>query len=177
MQIVIESLALAAFGTMLRTTEEPLLRKLLRYVMSDEARHVAFGVLSLAEYYRDMSEADLKDRQEFLVENTLRNRLRSTTPEIWQRMGVDAEAVYPCIAEAAGRIKVHPFAGFQRGFFAKLVPNVRKLGLLDANDGYLRKHWEEAGLLEFEFADDTGSDYASYDAVAADRAAAAAAAS
>jgi len=177
MQIVIESLALAAFGTMLRTTEEPLLRKLLRYVMSDEARHVAFGVLSLAEYYRDMSEADLKDRQEFLVENTLRNRLRSTTPEIWRRMGVDAEAVYPCIAEAAGRIKVHPFAGFQRGFFAKLVPNVRKLGLLDANDGYLRKHWEEAGLLEFEFADDTGSDYANYDAVAADRAAAAAAAS
>jgi hypothetical protein len=47
MQIVIESLALAAFGNMLRTTEEPLLRKLLRYVMSDEARHVAFGVLSL----------------------------------------------------------------------------------------------------------------------------------
>src|SRR4029453_16761893 len=47
MQIVIESLALAVFGTMLRNTEEPLLRKLLRYVMSDEARHVAFGVLSV----------------------------------------------------------------------------------------------------------------------------------
>ena len=47
MQIVIESLALAAFGSMLRNTEEPLLKKLLRYVMSDEARHVAFGVLSL----------------------------------------------------------------------------------------------------------------------------------
>ena len=54
----------------------------------------------------------------------------------------------------------------------KLVPNVRKLGLLDANDGYLRKAWGEAGLLEFEFADDTGSDYDSYDAVAADRRAA-----
>ena len=60
--------------------------------------------------------------------------------------------------------------GFARGFFAKLVPNVRKLGLLDANDGYLRERWGEAGLLEFEFADDTGSDYASYDAVAQDRA-------
>ena len=60
--------------------------------------------------------------------------------------------------------------GFQNAFFAKLVPNVRKLGLLDANDGYLRKQWGEAGLLEFEFADDTGTDYASYDEVAADRA-------
>ena len=172
MQIVIESLALAAFGTMLRSTEEPLLKKLLRYVMSDEARHVAFGVLSLSEYYADMSEADLKDRQEFLIENTLRNRLRSTTPEIWERMGVQAETVYPAIMEAAGKTKVNPYAGFQRGFFAKLVPNVRKLGLLDANDGYLRNAWGEAGLLEFEFADDTGSDYASYDAVAQDRAAA-----
>jgi hypothetical protein len=175
MQIVIESLALAAFGSLLRTTDEPLLRKLLRYVMSDEARHVAFGVLSLSEYYRDLPAAELKDRQEFLVENTLRNRARSTTPEVWERMGVSAEAVYPAIAEAAGRIKVHPFAGFQRAFFAKLVPNVRKLGLLDANDGYLRRHWGEAGLLEFEFADDTATDYETYDAVAADRTAASAA--
>jgi hypothetical protein len=173
MQIVIESLALAAFGSMLRTTEEPLLRKLLRYVMSDEARHVAFGVLSLSEYYGELSEAELKDRQEFLLENTLRNRSRSTTPEIWERMGVSAEAVYPVIVEAAGKIKVNPYAAFQRGFFSKLVPNVRKLGLLDANDGYLRRHWGEAGLLEYEFADDTGSDYESYDAVAQDRAAAA----
>jgi hypothetical protein len=175
MQIVIESLALAAFGTMLRSTEEPLLKKLLRYVMSDEARHVAFGVLSLSEYYADLPEAELKDRQDFLIENTLRNRARSTTPEIWERMGVSAQTVYPAIMEAAGKAKVNPYAGFQRGFFAKLVPNVRKLGLLDANDGYLRRHWEEAGLLEFEFADDTGSDYETYDAVARDRAAAAAA--
>ncbi len=172
MQIVIESLALAAFGTMLRNTDEPLLRKLLRYVMSDEARHVAFGVLSLSEYYAGLTEPELKDRQEFLVENTLRNRARSTTPEVWERMGVSAQAVYPVIVEAAGKVKVSPYAGFQRAFFAKLVPNVRKLGLLDANDGYLRRHWGEAGLLEFEFADDTGSDYESYDAVARDRAAA-----
>ena len=46
------------------------------------------------------------------------------------------------------------------------MPNVRKLGLLDANNGYLRKRWGEAGLLEFEFADDTGSDYETYDEVA-----------
>jgi hypothetical protein len=63
-------------------------------------------------------------------------------------------------------------ASFQRGFFAKLVPNVRKLGLLDANNGYLREQWGKAGLLEFEFAQDTASDFEAYDAVAQDRAAA-----
>jgi hypothetical protein len=173
MQIVIESLALAAFGSMLRVTEEPLLRKLLRYVMSDEARHVAFGVLSLSEYYGNLSEAELKDRQEFLLENTLRNRSRATTPEIWERLGTSIAAVGPALLAGAEKVKVNPLAGFQRGFFSKLVPNVRKLGLLDANDGYLRRHWGEAGLLEFEFADDTGADYETYDAVAQDRAAAA----
>ncbi len=171
MQIVIESLALAAFGDMLRRTKEPLLTKLLRYVMSDEARHVAFGVLTLSEFYRDLSEAELLERQEFMVDATLNSRSRATTPEVWERMGTTAEAVLPFIMQAAEKAKLNPMRGFARGFFAKLVPNVRKLGLLDANNGYLREKWGEAGLLEFEFADDTGSDYESYDAVAQDRAA------
>ncbi|HSL59420.1 MAG TPA: hypothetical protein VK866_16350, partial [Acidimicrobiales bacterium] len=111
---------------------------------------------------------------EFLCENTLRNRARSTTPEVWERMGVNVEAVVPFLLEAAQQSGTNPAASFQRGFFAKLVPNVRKLGLLDANDGYLRERWGEAGLLEFEFAEDTASDYEAYDAVANDRAAAAA---
>jgi hypothetical protein len=172
MQIIIESLALAAFGEMLRKTEEPLLRKLLRYVLADEARHVAFGILTLGELYQDLSASELKERQEFLAENTLRSRLRSTTPEMWERLGLDVDAVLPFLFEAANTLGFQPNARFQRAFFSKLVPNVRKLGLLDANDGYLRQLWGEAGLLQYEFGDDTASDYADYDAVAQDRAAA-----
>jgi hypothetical protein len=171
MQIIIESLALAAFGDLLRRTSEPLLQKLLRYVMSDEARHVAFGIVSLNELYRGLSAAELKERQEFLVENTLRNRLRSTTPEVWERMGVSVDAVLPYLMEAAGKLGTGPFVAFQKAFFSKLVPNVRKLGLLDANDGWLRQQWAEAGLLQYEHADDTATDFEAYDAVAADRAA------
>ena len=150
---------------------EPLLTKLLRYIMADEARHVAFGIVSLSEYYRGLSAAELQERQEFLLENTLRNRLRSITPEVWEHMGVSRRSGLPYLYEAAGQVELGPFESFQRAFFAKLVPNVRKLGLLDANDGYLRQQWGEAGLLEFEHADDTATDFESYDAVAADRAA------
>jgi hypothetical protein len=171
MQIVIESLALAAFGDMARRIEEPLLKRLLRYVMADEARHVAFGILSLGEYYEHLSAAELKDRQDFLLEHTVHARARSTTPEVWDRMGVPVGAVVPYIMEAAAALESSPFQNFQNGFFAKLVPNVRRLGLLDANDGYLRERWGAAGLLEFEFAADTSADYAAYDAVAADRSA------
>jgi hypothetical protein len=155
---------------MLRATEEPLLVKLLRYVMSDEARHVAFGVLSLSEYYQELTDAELMERQEFLLENTLRSRARSTMPELWERMGTTADEVVPSLIEASATLDRNQFAVFQRNFFAKLVPNVRKLGLLDANDGHLRAKWAEAGLMEFEFADDTSADYESYDEVARDRA-------
>jgi len=171
MQIIIESLALAAFGDMARRTQEPLLKKLLRYVMADEARHVAFGVLSLGEFYEHLSSAELKERQDFLLEHTVNSRARSTTPEVWERMGVAVGDVVPFIVEAAASMRSTPFQNFQTGFFAKLVPNVRRLGLLDANNGYLRERWGAAGLLAFEFAEDTSADYATYDAVAEDRAA------
>ena len=59
MQIMVEGLALAAFGMAYQTTNEPLLKQLLRYVMSDEARHVAFGVLSLKEVYEGMTDAEM----------------------------------------------------------------------------------------------------------------------
>ncbi len=172
MQIIIESLALAAFGDMLRRTTEPLLRKLLRYVMADEARHVAFGVLSLSEFYKGLNATELKERQEFLLENTLRNRMRSNTPEVWDRMGVSAEVMMPYLLEAAESMGHSAFAAFQQHFFSKLVPNVRKLGLLDANNGFLREQWGAAGLLQWEFADDTSADYTSYDEVNKDRLAA-----
>ena len=166
MQIVIESLALAAFGGMLRNATEPLLKKLLRYVIADEARHVAFGVLSLSEYYADLSEAELKDRQDILLDATINNRARNTTPEVWERMGVGPE-VFPFLKEAAARRGGSVDSGFVANFYAKLVPNVRKLGLLDANDGYLRERWGAAGLLRFEGSADTADDYDTY-AIGAD---------
>jgi hypothetical protein len=115
-----------------------------------------------------------RDRGQLVkLDATLNSRARATTPEVWKRMGASAEQVVPFMVQAAQKTKSNPVGGLARGFFAKLVPNVRKLGLLDANDGYLRRRWGEAGLLEFEFefADDTGSDYESYDAVARDQAA------
>ena len=51
MQVLIEGLALAAFGVHRDITGNPLVKQLLAYVMQDEARHVAFGRLALRDYY------------------------------------------------------------------------------------------------------------------------------
>jgi len=93
MQIMIEGLALAAFGAIHLITPEPLLKQLLRYVMSDEARHVAFGVLTLRDYYEELSASELRYRQEFAFEAAERLRNRFFMLEVWDRMGVDCRAV------------------------------------------------------------------------------------
>ena len=168
MQVMVEGLALAAFGFMHQMTDEPLLKKLLRYVMSDEARHVAFGVLSLKEVYAEMSDAELRDRQEFAYEAAVRMRDRFLSQEVWERMGVAPKDVLPIVLRDPTRDL------FQQMLFSKIVPNCKKLGLLDAGDGWLRDRYTELGVIQFEDWVDTGEEYEDLDAVAQDRAAAAA---
>ena len=156
MQIMVEGLALAAFGFMHQMSTEPLLKKLLRYVMSDEARHVAFGVLSLKEYYAGLSDAELKERQEFAFEAAVRMRDRFLQQEVWERMGLKPKEVLPLLIDNPNRLL------FQQMLFTKIVPNCRKLGLLDANDGWLRHKFEELGVIEFEHLTDTGDEYEAF---------------
>src|SRR3954464_5178445 len=163
MQVMVEGLALAAFGFMHQMTTEPLLKQLLRYVMSDEARHVAFGVLSLKEAYDGMSAAEIRERQEFAFEAAVRMRDRFLQQEVFEHFGVDVKDAVHLVMQAPDR-KV-----FQSMLFSKIVPNVKKLGLLDAGDGWLRERFTELGVIQFEDWTDTGEEYATLDEVSKDR--------
>jgi rubrerythrin len=164
MQIMVEGLALAAFGFMQQFADDPLLKKLLRYVMADEARHVAFGVLSLQEIYPQMTQAEIRERQEFAFESGLRMRDRFLQQEVWERMGVDVRKAVKYQLDAPAEMQE-----FQAMLFSKIVPNTKKLGLLDAGDGWLRKRYEEIGVIQFEDWEDTTTEYEALDGVAADR--------
>jgi hypothetical protein len=153
MQIMVEGLALAAFGFMHQMTTEPLLKKLLRYVMSDEARHVAFGVLSLKEYYAGLDIHEIRERQEFAFEAAVRMRDRFLQQEVFERMGVDVKDALTLVLEDETR------AMFQGMLFSKIVPNCKKLGLLDAGDGWLRDRFTELGVIQFEDWTDTYEEY------------------
>ena len=163
MQIMVEGLALAAFGFMHQMTTEPLLKKLLRYVMSDEARHVAFGVLSLQEFYKELNSAEIRERQEFAFEAAVRMRDRFLQQEVWERRGVDVKEALTLVLQDDGRKQ------FQNILFSKIVPNCKKLGLLDAGDGWLRDRFTDLGVIQFEDWADTETEYADLDEVARDR--------
>lgn len=161
MQIMVEGLALAAFGFMHMLVNEPLLKRLLRYVMSDEARHVAFGVLSLKEFYSGLNSKEIRERQEFAYEAALRLKNRFFAQDVWERLGVEPKKILEFL-------KNNPDPGeetFQSMLFSKIVPNCRKLGLLDAGDGWLRVKFEEIGIIQYEHFIDTSEEYALLDAV------------
>ncbi len=158
MQIMVEGLALAAFGMAYQTTTEPLFKQLLKYVMSDEARHVAFGVLSLKEYYEGLTDSEMADRQEFAFDAAIRMRDRFLQQEVWERLGVDPKQAIKIFR--TGDRNEDPF---QQLLFSKIVPNCSKLGLLDANGGWLRKRFDTIGVTQFEHNADTGEEYLDFD--------------
>jgi len=59
-------------------------------------------------------------------------------------------------------MKVHTQApdrdDFQILLFSKIVPNLRKLGLLDAADGWLRQKFTDMGAIAFEHLTDSTED-------------------
>jgi hypothetical protein len=153
MQVVIEGLALAAFGFQYRLSPDPLLKQITRYVLADEARHVAFGVLSLREAYAAMSAAEIRERQEFCFEASLRMRDRYLAQEVWQALDLPVAECTELMLRSPAQLE------FRRALFAKVVPNLKSLGLLDAGDGWLRTKFGELGVLEFENDTDTSLEY------------------
>jgi hypothetical protein len=91
--------------------------------MQDEARHVAFGRMALRDYYGQLSDAELREREEFVIEGCylMRNRLRGA--EVLENFGVPA-------AEAVELSEQSEFLHlFRKLLFSRIVPCVKDIGL------------------------------------------------
>ena len=141
MQIMVEGLALAAFSFIHQMSTEPLIRDITHRIMQDEARHVAFGVLSLKGVYTDMTAQELGDREEFIVESSRLMRDRLLAEEVWAHMGMPVDE---CLAIAANSESMRLFRSM---LFSKIVPNVKRLGLLTPR---VRRGFEELDVIQFE---------------------------
>jgi hypothetical protein len=145
MQIMVEGLALGAFGAIRHATHEPLLRELLGYVITDEARHVHYGVLSLASHYREaLSERERREREDWAFEFALllRNRFlvheiheefyaHAMTRKAWDALVLDSDLMQ----------------AFRKTMFRRIIPNLKRIGLLSER---IKPRYRELGLLEYE---------------------------
>ncbi|MET9518600.1 ferritin-like domain-containing protein [Streptomyces sp. NPDC002994] len=139
MQVLIEGLALAAFGMIRDTTDKPLPKQILAYVMQDEARHVAFGRMALRDYYKQLSDAELREREEFVIEGCylMRDRLRGV--EVLENFGIAKQ-------EAQEYSEQSEFLHlFRQLLFSRIVPCVKDIGLWGER---LQKAYLDMGVFE-----------------------------
>ncbi len=144
MQIMVEGLALGAFGTIYRSTKEPLLRELLKMVIQDEARHVHYGVLALREHIKSrLSERERQEREGWAFEVALLMRNRFLMYELYDEWfaGRITRAQWRELVMAS-----KGFVEFRDVMFTRLVPNLREIGLLSPR---IVPHYESAGLMKY----------------------------
>lgn len=144
MQVMVEGLALGAFGTLRQATREPLLHKLLEYVITDEARHVTFGVVALRDYYSQLPERERREREDWAYEIAVLMRNRFLGHEFY-------DEYYGHVMSKRAWDEIVLGSGFMRRFrhtmFRRLIPNLRRIHLLSDR---VRKHYERLGLLAYE---------------------------
>jgi hypothetical protein len=102
---------------------------------------VAFGVISLYDYYTDMEERERRERQEFVYEACVLMRGRMVSGEAYERMGLDPTLVKTTMRESD---ELRQFRGL---LFSQIVPNMKKCGLLD---GWLAERFAEMEVLHFK---------------------------
>jgi hypothetical protein len=142
MQIIIEGLALASFRMIHDFTSEPLIKELIHMVMRDEARHVAFGVLSLREFYStELNERDRREREEFVYEASVLMRDRLVGTEVYEKLGLPVEECKRIALEST------TMREFRKFLFMRIVPNIKRLGLLTP---FLKEKFAEMDILKFE---------------------------
>ena len=143
MQVLIEGLALAAFGLIRNMATEPLARAINAYVMQDEARHVMFGRLALRDYYPQLTQAERDERERFCVEACYLMRDRFLGQEVFERLGLPEELTTYVEESETWRM-------FRNFLFMRIVPILRDIGLWGP---ILRKGFEEMGVIGFADTD------------------------
>ena len=139
MQVLVEGLALAAFGFIRNMAQEPLARALNAYVMQDEARHVMFGRLALRDYYPQLTDAERDEREEFCVDACYRMRDRFLGEEVIERLGLPREAVEYVKHSESQQV-------FRNYLFMRIVPIIKDIGLWGPR---ITKAFAEMGVLGF----------------------------
>jgi hypothetical protein len=123
MQVLVEGLALAAFQRIRDYSKNPLAASINAYVMQDESRHVAFGRMALRGYYPQLTQAEQREREDFVIEACNLMRERFDQKEVWSRLGLPADECAKAVLDS------ETMRLFRQRLFSRIVPTVKDIGL------------------------------------------------
>lgn len=142
MQTLFEGFAMGLMDMIRTALVHPLFKDMLRRVMQDEARHAAFGVLTMRRVVADASEDEMHAMEDWslsLLEALNANQNMTMLRELGPKYDLDAEAV------TQGMLAMDDWADVNAPVFMHtVVPNLVRLGLITERT---RPRWIELGML------------------------------
>lgn len=128
MQTLFEGMAVAIFDQIVRAATNPLIKDILRRVQIDEARHAAFGVLTMRRVVKEATPEEMEEMEDFafqILETLNANQQLDFLRLAGPKYGLDPDAVLqslhamPAWAQINSEVYMHT-----------VIPNLARLGLI-----------------------------------------------
>jgi hypothetical protein len=159
MQVILESVALSFFRLGERMGLEPAFRQFIGRVHEDEARHVAYGVLTLEERIPQLDAAARRRLEDWAYAAVARIGGRAGKPSFATQFqalaesGVDLARFLPALMEEVRDTSHVDFEGLADPMAQTVIPNLLRVGLVPERhvEGYLAQGWRvdrERGAVE-----------------------------
>ena len=154
MQMLIEGLAMGSFATFNAKTNDPVLRRLVQLVMSDEAFHHRFGRIWANKTIRHLSEDEHRKVEDWaaqLFQMLLFNLINAEQKQvIYVKYGLDWEWVRDAVKETFGDEERRAQLKDSTNIFRVLIKTLLHAGIITSRTAPLYAVWVDMKELEAE---------------------------
>ncbi|HEY4344731.1 MAG TPA: ferritin-like domain-containing protein [Parvibaculum sp.] len=134
MQMIVEGLAMGTFAKFYSETHDPLMKKLMQFVMTDEAFHHKFGKIWADRTVPNLPEAERDMIEDWALEVFMTLLRNSTGPEqkkvIYEKIGLDWKWVQSALLEAMTDRKLRQTMMEGTSVFRVLIKTLLKAGII-----------------------------------------------
>ena len=154
MQMLIEGLAMGSFATLNAKTNDPVLRRLVQLVMSDEAFHHRFGRLWAAKTIRHLSPDEHKKVEDWsaqIFQTLLFNLINAEQKQvIYAKYGLDWQWVRDAVKETFTDDDRRDQLKESTNIFRVLIKTLLQAGIITPRTAPLYSVWVDMKELEAE---------------------------
>lgn len=154
MQMLIEGLAMGAFATFNAKTNDPVLRRLVQLVMSDEAFHHRFGRLWAAKTIGHLSDTEHKKVEDWAAQTfqmLLFNLINTEQKQvIYAKYGLDWQWVRDALRETFGDEERRAQLRESTNIFRVLIKTLLHAGIITSRTAPLYAVWVDMDELKAE---------------------------
>ena len=142
MQTLFEGMAVGIMDLVQRANTNPLIRDIITRVHQDEARHAAFGVLSMRRLVKESTPEELAQMEDFafnVLETLNANQQLDMLRRFGPKYGLDGESV----VQSMHSLEMWPVINSE-AFMHTVMPNLQRLGLVT---GRTEARYRACGIL------------------------------